>query len=123
MCEQLATEVRRAAEGEEWKVLSPSAAEVPQIVETFLETKLMPLAAGKPEYYNENGLLGRFIQDAVEVADILDDWPSKLHKLVEFRLTSGMARGRAEQVVQSAGPIEIRDQKQVRTGRKRLGSE
>ena len=83
MCEQLSTRALQDAQSEQWRVLAVGAEASPQPVVDFLEAKLTPVTKKEAEHYNENGPLGDAIQEAVAVADIVNEWPRKLGVLAE----------------------------------------
>ena len=108
MCAQLAVKARQIAQSDEWQVLSATEVSAAQVVEDFVKAKLLPLAEKEPEHYNDNAPLGSAIQEAVNMADILDGWAKGL-----VGLTEKLGRT-AEELVQSAEPSALRDSR-VRT--------
>ena len=103
MCAQLAVKARQIAESDEWQVLSASEVSAARMVEDFLKAKLLPLAQKEPDHYNDNAPLGSAIQEAVNMADILDGWASGLVGLAEK-----LGRTKKE-LVESAEPLALRD--------------
>ena len=100
MCAQLEVKARQIAQSSEWRVLSEVGGS--RMVEDFVKAKLLPLAEKEPEHYNDNAPLGSAIQEAVNVAGILDGWAGGIEALVQ-------KLGRTvQELVQSTKPVVLR---------------
>lgn len=103
MCEQVAIKVRQQAQGKEWKLLlpdqgegSPSSDGTVPAVEKFLKDALMPIAEKEPEVYNDNKPLGKAIEEAVALADLVNGWPAEVRALAEVAKVASGGEGAGE---------------------------
>jgi hypothetical protein len=99
MCNRLEDKAMQVARSDKWSVVPDAVG----VVKRFLEGKLLPLAEKEAEHYNDNAPLGSAIQEAVNVAGILDGWVDGIEALVQ---TLGRT---VQELVQSTEPVVLRE--------------